>query len=146
MADSKKNKKNKKDSKSKKKEAPKRTTAELLQDAKDFVSANKSPAYKRIQEVVEATPSGRPARVVISCSDPQKNGSDVSVCDDLREIAIQDLHQVLRCVPCQKRSVQVYRNKLATRRRAELRKHRGDDKPKAAKTTKTKSKKKNSKK
>ncbi len=114
-------------------EAPKRTTAQLLTDAQAYVKARAKelPVYKSIEEIIEATPNGRPARVVINCADPQVNGADESVCDGSREIAIQDLHQVRRCVPCQKRSVQIYRNRLAAKRRAELAKRRGAEKPKS---------------
>ena len=131
MSENDKAKKTKKKKKvAKKKETPKRTPEELMTDAKAFVKAHASPDYERIKEVIEATPNGRPARVVIVCADPQMNGSGDSVCEKTREIAIQDLHQVQRCVPCQKRSVQTYRNRLAQKRRQELAKHRVDKKTK----------------
>lgn len=101
-------------------EKPQLTGDELLDMAGKAVKdeAKTNPAYKNITSVVEATPTGRPARVIIKCQDPQVDGDGNSVCDKEREIAIQDLHQVTRCVSCQKRHVQVYRNELARKRRA----------------------------
>ncbi len=130
-------KKEKKSKKVAKKEAPKRTAEQLMEDATAFVSAQKKtvPVYKRIKEILEVTPNGRPSRVVVKCSDPQVNGTNQSVCDETREIAIQDLHQVTRCVPCQKRSVQLYRNTLAKSRRTELASRRKTSKKPSKKTS-----------
>lgn len=78
----------------------------------------------RVVEVTDVTSGGNPARVVVKCIDPQTNGTGESVCADTREVAVQDMFQVVRCVPCQKRSVQIYRNRLARARRSELRERR----------------------
>jgi len=106
-----------------KEEAPARSPEELLSDAQKFVRARVRAVgsyWKNVKEIVETTSKGRPARVVVRCSDPQKVADGSSVCEKTREIAIQDLFQVVRCSACQRRSVQIYRNGLARRRRSEL--------------------------
>lgn len=55
--------------------------------------------WELVQEVVEVTASGKPARVIIECQ-----MQDEEVCAGTREIAAQDVFQVSRCVPCQKRA------------------------------------------
>ena len=75
--------------------------------------------WDRVIEVAEYGKRGQPTRVVIKCDDEQVDGSGNSVCEDHREIAIQDLFQVQRCYSCQKRRLQIYRNELARKRRAE---------------------------
>ena len=125
-----------------KKEKPEEITHsqdELLEMAEAFVKTEaktKGSPYRNIVKVVEATTAGKPARVVVKCTDPQVNGNGDSVCSNDREIAIQDLHQVKRCLTCQKRQVQLYRNQLARQRRSELQKLRGNDTPTPAKKTK----------
>lgn len=71
--------------------------------------------WELVQEVVEVTPTGKPARVVIECQ-----MQDEEVCVQTREIAAQDVFQVSRCEPCQKRAV--------NRRRAEKRKAKAEAK------------------
>lgn len=58
----------------------------------------------------------KPYRVVIECQDPQDVDTDDDICEGEREIAVQDLFQVYRCEPCQKRAV--------NRRRRERRKEK----------------------
>lgn len=77
--------------------------------------------WKKVLEVTEVTNRGNPSRVLIECQDPQVNSDGISVCQKTREIAVQDLFQVYRCESCQKRAVQIYRNRLARQRRARLR-------------------------
>lgn len=72
----------------------------------------------KILQVTEISTRGTPARVVIECLDPQVDGQGNSVCEGTREIAIQDHFQVTRCVPCQARRVQLYRNDRARARRS----------------------------
>lgn len=70
--------------------------------------------YEHVLRVTELTKEGEPKRVVIACQDPQTKqveGKDVSVCVKEREIAVQDLFQVTRCVPCADRVVRKHRRK-----------------------------------
>lgn len=136
-------KKKEKKEKKVKKEVVERSADELMADAKGYVKTQSKTisAYERIQSVLEATGSGRPARVVVTCSDPQENGNGKSVCEKTREIAIQDLFQVVRCIPCQKRSVQLYRNRLARKRREELASRRETSKKDSKKSSKKATKK-----
>lgn len=55
--------------------------------------------------------------VTIKCRSPQVNGRGESVCAGTRRILPQDVHQVTRCVPCQRQSAQNYRNAKAHARR-----------------------------
>lgn len=55
--------------------------------------------------------------VVIKCGSPQVNGKGESVCVGTRRVLPQDVHQVKRCVPCQRQSAQNYRNAKAKERR-----------------------------
>ena len=80
------------------------------------ISGIEGPA--KILEVTAVTSRGKPARVLIACADPQTNGQGESVCQDTRDIAVQDTFQVFRCMSCQRRAKQVYRNMLARRRRS----------------------------
>lgn len=108
----------------KKKAAPVSVSPEeLLKSARAYVKKIGQKGA-RVISVTESTPSGNPSRVVVKCADPQTNSNDESVCAKTREVAIQDVFQVVRCLPCQKRSVQIYRNRLARNRRKELRERR----------------------
>lgn len=105
-------------------EAPvERSQKELVKHAREYMK-DIAQDGSRIIDVTEVTAKGNPARVIVKCADPQTNGAGDSVCDKTREVAIQDVFQVLRCVPCQKRTVQIYRNGLARARRKELRERR----------------------
>ncbi len=75
--------------------------------------------WGKVVRIVEASPEGKPYRVVIACQDVQ----DEEICEGEREIATQDLFQVERCVPCQRRAM--------NRRRAQKRKAKAQAKPKA---------------
>lgn len=88
-----------------------RAKAEALVDqrAKD----PEAPGWENVIEVVKVTDTGKPARVWIECQ-----MQDEEVCDGTREIAAQDVFQVSRCIPCQKRSI--------NRRRRERRKDRAE--------------------
>lgn len=59
---------------------------------------------ERWAPVVRITEMGKsgPIRVVIQCTDPQTVKGE-NICAGEREIAVQDLFQVRRCAPCQKR-------------------------------------------
>ena len=97
--------------------------ADLLDQAQSYLKGL-GQKETRLISVTEVTASGSPARVIVRCVEPQTNGNGDSVCAGEREVAIQDVFQVVRCVPCQKRSVQIYRNRLARARRQELRERR----------------------
>lgn len=118
-----------------KKEIPSADDPSVLKEAQEY---SKSVDGANVVKVTEVSGSGSPARVVIECADPQVNGAGDSVCDGTREIAIQDLFQVKRCTTCQKRAVQLYRNRLARERRAELAKLRDKEAPKKSKAKKSK--------
>lgn len=72
---------------------------------KDVGLADHPERWSRVEDVTAITAEGLPARVVIRCDDPQTMANGRSVCVERREIAVQDLFQVRRCVPCQKRAV-----------------------------------------
>jgi hypothetical protein len=93
-------------------EAMKRAKAEVKERA-----AAGQEGWDRVVEVIEAGKDGAPARVQVRCSDPQVTRDGDSVCVKTREVAAQDVFQVTRCLPCQRRAQQVLRNKLAQRRR-----------------------------
>ncbi len=73
--------------------------------------------WGKVERVTEASDKNRPLRVLIKCTDPQTDREGNKLCGGTREIAVQDLFQVHRCQPCQKRYLQVYRNKAAKDRR-----------------------------
>lgn len=106
---------------------------ELLAKAQEIVKQRAKdsdmPGWENVIRVTEAGVDGAPARVVVRCVDSQTNRAGESVCDEERTINAQDVFQVRRCTPCQKRAQQIYRNELAKRRRAA----RKQDAPKAAK-------------
>lgn len=54
-----------------------------------------------VTRIIEMGKSG-PIRVEIQCTDPQTIKGE-NICVGTREIAVQDLFQVRRCAPCQKR-------------------------------------------
>jgi hypothetical protein len=60
----------------------------------------------QVLRVTEFGKSGKALRVVIECQDPQTLKGE-SVCIGEREIAVQDVFQVRRCVPCQKRAARL---------------------------------------
>lgn len=64
--------------------------------------------------------------VVIKCRSPQVNGKGESVCVGTRRVLPQDVHQVKRCVPCQRQSTQNYRNAKAKAQRWAARLTSGD--------------------
>lgn len=120
------------------------TDPKLLKQALKTVKGEKKAGYDRIVGVVEASPEGRPLVVTVKCIDPQVDGDGNSVCAKTRDVKIQDVFQVTRCEPCQARYVQIYRNRLARERRAELRKlkqekasskKKGNSRPKSKKKT-----------
>jgi hypothetical protein len=67
-------------------------TQEMLDAALVKARATNLDRYAKVVRVVSLAKSGAPARVVITCS-----------CGAEREIATQDLFQVTRCEPCQKK-------------------------------------------
>jgi hypothetical protein len=72
----------------------------------------KPALYLNVIRVIQLTKDGEPKRVIIKCQDPQtkKEGDkEVSVCAVEREIAVQDLFQVTRCLPCADRVVRKQR-------------------------------------
>ena len=73
-------------------------------------SALQPERYARVIAVVAQTASGTPARVIVECD-----------CGQTREVAVQDLFQVRRCIPCQDRAVREARKGRAKRRTASLR-------------------------
>jgi hypothetical protein len=81
--------------------------------------AQQPDRWAKVLRIVDASPTGKPYRVVIACQDVQ----DEEICEGEREIATQDLFQVDRCVPCQRRAV--------NRRRAANRKAKAEAAPKA---------------
>lgn len=78
--------------------------------------------WENVVKATETNERGVPLRVEIRCSDTQEGAE----CAKTREIAAQDVFQVKRCIPCQKRYTQNYRNELARRRRAEANKEQQD--------------------
>jgi hypothetical protein len=94
-----------------------------LDEALATAKAESPDRYAHVVRVVSQTKDGRPARVVITCSDPQTkqgtNGEQVSVCEGEREIATQDLFQVRCCAACADRIVRrARRNRTKARIRA----------------------------
>lgn len=77
--------------------------------------------WNRVVRPTEWNEDGVVTRVVIRCVDPQETSDGESVCEEEREIAVQDLFQVMRCQACQDRAVQLYRNRRARERRKEKR-------------------------
>ncbi len=78
--------------------------------------------YRTVLAVTELTKDGDPKRVIVRCTDPQTkqvNGQDVSVCAGEREIAVQDLFQVVCCAPCADRKVRkARRNRTKVKNKA----------------------------
>jgi hypothetical protein len=80
--------------------------------------------YPHVVAVTQRGPNG-PTRVRIRCTDPQTKQEDdkqVSVCEKEREIAVQDLFQVTRCVACQDRVLRKARRTRQSKKNKELRK------------------------
>lgn len=73
-----------------------------------------------VVRIVEMGKSG-PTRVVIQCTDPQTVKGE-NICAGEREIAVQDLFQVRRCAPCQKRVTRAARRERQKAKDKELRK------------------------
>lgn len=117
------------------KAAPKMTPAEAMKRAKEIVKERAEDedmeGWTNVRRVVQAGPDGLPVRVEIECQDPQERGGE-SVCVGKREIAAQDVFQVTRCEPCQKRVNVIARNESAKRRRAEANKATGKKAKKSA--------------
>lgn len=91
-------------------------------DAEAYVKQQKKENpedWGKVREPREWNEKGVATRVLIECQNPQVNSKGDSICDETREIAVQDLFQVTRCVPCQNRYTQLYRNERARIRRAE---------------------------
>lgn len=101
------------------------TEAERMKRAKEVVAERAEdadmPGWANVRKVVEAGKDGLPNRVIIECQDPQEKGGK-STCVKTREIAAQDVFQVHRCEPCQKRANVIKRNLAAKERRAEANK------------------------
>ena len=84
-----------------------------------------SERFAHVLRVTEQTKDGRPARVVVPCRNPQtKQGPDgerISVCEGEREIATQDLFQVVCCAACAERLVRIARRQRTKARIRSLR-------------------------
>jgi hypothetical protein len=80
--------------------------------------------YPHVTAIVAEGANG-PTRVRIRCTDPQTkqvDGKAVPVCEGEREIAVQDLFQVTRCVSCQDRVIRKARRVRQTTKNKQLRK------------------------
>lgn len=103
-------------------EEAKTLTPEQRMERADAIVAERAqdadmPGWANVVQVVEAGETGNPVRVLIECADPQER-KGVSVCEGTREIAAQDVFQVTRCLPCQKRAFILKRGAKAKAKRA----------------------------
>lgn len=102
---------------------PEDATDDLMAKANAIVEQRAAdpdmPGWEHVIGISEVGVDGAPARVIVACSDPQTLRDGTEICEEEREIAAQDVFQVRRCAPCQKRSNALARNARAKAKRAE---------------------------
>lgn len=110
--------------------APTMTPEEALARAEEIVEERAQdadmPGWSNVVRVVQAGATGKPVRVVIRCADPSFRKDGSTPCVEEREIAAQDVFQVSRCVPCQKRT---NAQKRVSKQRAKLKAAKAAAKP-----------------